>query len=301
MKLENLKNISNKMVKKFVEELGYDGEYYVSTSKCPIIFANIYVPGKFYTAGSKDLQNFLAKLNIDEKKKNFINSQGLILINKKYYDKPFDADLYVSFIHEQFHSNRMLLINKLYSENENISSVFYENEHFIQTSNSSHAHYVDASQNILKGSIDDSENISKKYSSISDKEEISFRNEVVESKMELQFKIDEALVETMSIVAYEKFNNPQMSIMDIVKKLNKKYGADDIKSITNIIIRHNDLDLFRWMLDPLTYQLDDIHYDYFSHYINSEDLQDVEIIKNSDEITFDDDSFDEEINRLQTF
>ncbi|MBE6160189.1 MAG: hypothetical protein E7157_03990 [Lactobacillales bacterium] len=297
MILDDIKKVSNDMVKNFVEELGYDGEYYVTTSKCPMIFGNILVPGKFYTAGSKELQHFLSRINLDEKRKEYVNSEGLIVVNKIYKEKPADADLYTTFIHEQFHSNRMLLINKQYNENEDINSVFYSNGHFEQNSNSSHPYYADASQDILKGSIDDSKQLIDKYDEMSDekKEDISFENEVVEGKMNEQFRIDEALVETMSIAAYMKFKQPNLSIMDIVKNINAKYDGEDIHAITNIIIRHNDLELFKWMLDPLSYQLDDINYDYFEHYITSEDMQDLKDLKDSDEIVFDDDSIDEEI------
>ena len=149
-------------------------------------------------------------------------------------------------------------------------------------------YYADASQDIFKGSIDDSMQTIQKYSSISneEKESLSFADYKYNEKMEQQYIIDEALVETMAIVAYQLHNKQTDDIMGIIKDINENYDADDIKAITSIILRHNDLELFRWMIDPLSYQINYINYDYFKNYIIKEDIDDYNTLINSEEVFF---------------
>ena len=288
MKLEEISNLSNEMLKKLVDCLGFDGDYYTSINRSIIMFANIGVPGKFLTARSKTLKNFLIKLNIDEQKKKVVFNEGLILIDKTYKNNPIDKDLLVTLIHERLHSNRMLLINSQFSENEEINSIFYDNGRFVQNTASDQMYYADASQDIFKGSIDDSMQTIQKYSSISneEKESLSFADYKYNEKMEQQYIIDEALVETMAIVAYQLHNKQTDDIMGIIKDINENYDADDIKAITSIILRHNDLELFNWMIDPLSYQINYINYDYFKNYITKEDIDDYNTLINSEEIFF---------------
>lgn len=294
MEIKQINNKTNEMIKKLVDCLGFDGEYYVSVNNSPIVFAKTEVPGKFLTAQSNQLKKFLDKINVDEKTKKYILSEGLIVINKKFKNEPVSSELLVTLIHEKIHSNRMLLLNSQFSENKEISSVFYDDGRFVQNSNSSKPYYADASQDILKGSIDNSKNTINSYLAKSDeeKEDIYYDDPKYDDKMEQQYKIDESLVEIMAIVAYQLYAKKTNDIMGIIKDINEKYDGEDVKAITSIILRHNDLELFKWMIDPLSYQIADVNYDYFSHYITNEDMADFNILVESEEIMFDDNAFD---------
>ena len=92
--------------------------------------------------------------------------------------------------------------------------------------------------------------------------------------------LDEALVELISILAYRMFKNKKAkrneTIMDMIKIINQRCeNDDDIKIITNIMIRHNDLDLLKWAIYPLEFQEYDMMYDYFNQYVTANDMMDV--------------------------
>ena len=298
MELKEIKNKTNEMIKKLVNCLGLDGDYYISVTDCPIAFGNTEGISRFLTAKSPNLKSFLNKMNIDEKKKKYIFEVGLILINKKLKNVHDDKEFFVTLVHETLHSNRMLFLNSQFSETENVNSVFYDNHHFVQSSGSNKSYYADASQDILKASIDNSSKTIKKYASIPDKEkeEITFSDYNYENKMLEQYKIDETLVEIMAMTAYYLYVEKTNDIMNAIKYINETNKADDIVALTNIILRHNDLELFKWMIDPLSYQVHDVNYDYFSHYIIPDDMYDFNTIINSEELMFCDDKDNEFIN-----
>ena len=91
--------------------------------------------------------------------------------------------------------------------------------------------------------------------------------------------IDEALVELMALLSYSLYVD---NSTDVVEKLYEIIDDDnmfdDIRAMARIIIRHNDFNLFKWMIDPLTYQLDDINYDFFSNYVTDEDIEDCNVV-----------------------
>ncbi len=99
--------------------------------------------------------------------------------------------------------------------------------------------------------------------------------------MNQQLKIDEALIAIMSIITWKMHEQNNNNIRSIVEYINQKTKQKDIKSMTNIILKHNDLELFKWMIEPLTYQKNDIHYDFFNEYIDTEDLYDLYVLTNS--------------------
>ena len=55
----------------------------------------------------------------------------------------------------------------------------------------------------------------------------------------------------------------------IALRWNKRKGTD-IGYMSEIIIKHKDLELFNWMLDPITYSAGDIHYDFFGNYTQND-------------------------------
>lgn len=93
-----------------------------------------------------------------------------------------------------------------------------------------------------------------------------------EDKMYYQRVIDETLVELMTLLAYKMRNNT----IDVYSSMTGLMDVDvdeQIKTMCEIILRHHDLDLFKWMLDPLSYSLGDTDYDFFFKYTeNDKDL-----------------------------
>ena len=154
---------ANKMIAKFVNNLGLDGEYYVSVNKCPKMWGNIPIDGKFISAKSPELLSILNSIKIDPEKKKIIFNEGLILLNKKYKNITNNPKTITTLIHETFHSNRMLLINAQNIINKEINPIIFYKGKYVQTNDSAVPYYADASQEILKGSIDTSrKGISKK-------------------------------------------------------------------------------------------------------------------------------------------
>ena len=301
MELVDIEIKADEMLKNFVDCLGFDGEYYVSSSKCPIMFANIGVPGKFYTAESKTLRSFLSKLDIDDKRKKYILSEGLILVNEKYKVKEVDDQLFITLVHEMLHSGRMILLNTQNRSNENINSIFYNNDRFEQNSGDSSPYYADMAQDIFTGSVDNSRKTINSYNNISneEKEDMTFFDEKYGGKMYQQQIIDEALVEIMAFVAYELYINKSSNIMEFVKKVPNRYNQVDLTAMSNIILRHNDLELFKWMIDPLTYQNGDVNYDFFSNYLTKDDMDDYSMMMGANNIGIEGIQFVDESSALK--
>lgn len=294
MKIVELRDISNEMLSNFVDKLGLDGKAYVESTKCPMIFGDLGVPGKFYTAGDMALKRFLESEKLPQDQKDYILEEGLIVIDSDYKDMPIDADIITTCIHEKLHANRMLLAHMVESSNDEINPMFYDKGRFVENNTELTDKFIDPNQDILLGSIDTSKKNVEHYQNLSDdeKDDLYFANDNYDNKLQQQYHIDEALVELMALVAYQLSSNKFNNIMDIVKDINEHYDADDIHSMTNIILRHNDLELFKWMIDPLTYQNGDIHYNFFAHYITNEDQNDVTLLFESDDIMVDDDELD---------
>ena len=106
-------NILVKMIENFVNTIGLDGEYYGSTCNCSIAWGRpkLDAEGEFITPKSDRLINLLNKSQIDQTTKNKIISRGLILVNSKYRFEEIDANLFVTLIHEMFHSFDCILFH----------------------------------------------------------------------------------------------------------------------------------------------------------------------------------------------
>ncbi len=298
MTIDEIKLKTDEMIKKLVDCLELDGDYYVSINKCPIVYASTSGVSEFLTARSSNLKKFLDRVNLDNKQKEYIFNEGLIVVNKniKNIRDDFDkTDLFITVIHEKLHANRMLLINSQKRESRAVNGVLYDNGHFVRNYDNT-PYYADSSQEILKASIDDSQDTYEKYSKMSfdEKEDLTENNDEYDNKMYQQFKIDEALVETMAIVANRLCEEKTNDIMAIIRKINERYSGD-IKAITSIILRHNDLELFKWMIDPISYEIGVANYDFFSHYITPDDIGDLNSLIKSDDTMFDDDEHDDAI------
>ena len=67
---------ANKMIANFVNNLGLDGDYYVSVNKCPKLWGDIPSDGIFIRAKSTELLAILKDIKIDPEKKKIILSSG---------------------------------------------------------------------------------------------------------------------------------------------------------------------------------------------------------------------------------
>lgn len=279
--LASIRQEANKRIIHFINLLGWDGESYISChAKTPMTFNKMSQAGMYYLPKDRGLKYYLSKRkNITEKMYQQILNSGLILINYNYYNDPLSEDSITTAIHEIFHSNRTILTNAQSREDEEIEPIFMDG-HFTKSNNINKGHYADPAQDIFLGSIDDSQIAIEQYDDLTYDQKDDFSQDSTEfnEKLEMQNSIDEALIETMSSIAYNAYNFPQLGIMEILEKLNQKakeVGESDIEAITNIILRHNDLALFEWMIEPLYNQLDYTAYDFFSRYLKKEDLKDL--------------------------
>ena len=288
MTIKELKIETDKMIEDFIDCLGLDGKYYVSCMDCPIAFGKTAGIGEFLTAKSNKLEKFLDNSNYNDTEKEYINDEGLIVISDELKNKKLDKDLIITILHETFHANRMLLVNtQSLTYDGEVGSVLYYKDHNVLTNDSNEEAYFDASQEIFHGSVDNSLKSIEELKKINQEEleDMSFADEKTAAKMTTQQNIDEALVELMAYLVYGLKKHKSKDIMEEVRKINSLPEDDidnDIKGITNIILRHGDLELFKWMIDPLSYQLDDINYDFFANYLNEEDLDDIALIDDQD-------------------
>ena len=299
MELKELKSVTDSYIANFVNCLGLDGDYYVSCLDCPIAFGPTVGCGQFLTAGSKQLKEYLDDNlvsiypNVSEKelakmKKKYIQD-GLIIISDQYKNQQLDVNLITTIIHETFHANRMILINTQSKPSENVESILTIDGHFVQTSGSKKAHYVDPNQDVIHGSVDTSYNAINKAKSIpkAKLEAMTFEDEAVNSQLQYYQGMDESLIELMTLISYLLISYKTNDVMGIIKRINSK-SEDDLKYLTNIIIRHNDLDLIYWMIDPLRYQAYDINYDYLKRYFIDDDYDDLYNISDYIPLDFED-------------
>lgn len=89
--------------------------------------------------------------------------------------------------------------------------------------------------------------------------------------------IDESLVELMAILSYKLYkdqeNGIDSNIWSSIEEISNHHEGTDIGAMCKIILKHQDFELFYWMLDPIEYSLENIHYDFFKEYTkNDQDL-----------------------------
>ena len=91
----------------------------------------------------------------------------------------------------------------------------------------------------------------------------------------------------MAILSYKLYkdqeNGNNQDIWNSIEEISNHYVGTDVGSMCKIILKHQDFELFYWMLDPIEYSLENIHYDFFKDYTkNDQDL--VEELYNADEL-----------------
>ena len=281
--LKQTRELSKQILINFVDAIGSDGMAFVSLNNCPMTWGRPKMGGvgEFVTPYSQRMQGILANSKMDDKTKKAVNSKGLIIIDQKYRNMDDNPDLFVSIIHETIHSNRDLLIYDATREDSDEKAYTYEGDKIVQsTSNHSFVH-ADASQDILKGSIDDSRRTVSAYEIIPTEklEDIEFDTGKRDTQMGKQQTADEALVELMSILSVKLYSNSlkgkTTDIWELVSETRDHFEGEDISIMCDIILKHGDFELFHWMIDPIGYSVGDVHYDFFKWYTqNDQELLD---------------------------
>lgn len=276
--LKQTRELSKQILINFVDAIGSDGMAFVSLNNCPMTWGRPKMGGvgEFVTPYSQRMQGILANSKMDDKTKKVVNSKGLIIIDQKYRNMDNNPDLFVSIIHETIHSNRDLLIYDATREDSNEKAYTYEGDKIVQsTSNHSFVH-ADASQDILKGSIDDSRRTVSTYDIVSTKklEDIEFDTGKRDTQMGKQQTADEALVELMSILSVKLYSNSlrgkTTDIWELISETRDHFEGEDISIMCDIILKHGDFELFYWMIDPIGYSVGDVHYDFFKWYTRND-------------------------------
>lgn len=277
--LKDLNKLTNEMIKYFVDKIGLDGETIIELNKAPLLFGNPLIdsPGSYLKPFDGQLVDLLKKINLDSKEKKYLLQNGLILINKKFKREDLNKedlfDLTLSILHEKFHLYRNVLYYSPSRDREDPLS--YNGNNLVQNTDKYDFKYGDPNQDIIQGSIDDSKKTVDIYKKKSDEEieDINFESEEFNEILDKQIRIDEALIELMAYVSYLSYKNKDKNIFEIIENVKNKIDESeiDIKVMCDIILRHHDLKLFEWMLNPL--ENDDIRFNYFEYYTkNDQDL-----------------------------
>lgn len=273
MKFENEIRIAKEIMENFINELDLDGNSFCRIMKFPVVIYNNVIfnsNGRYVSINNKYLNKIINSFSFSEDEKTNILENGLIEIDKKY-ENNHNSMFYVTLVHEILHANRDLLLYDYFnnvggSEFSNEYAYVYKDGRFFKNTSNLSFDYGDASQNILNGNID-----SSKIENAQD--ELDMDDKVAE-KMAKQVEIDEALIDTMSIVANKIYNEKKkgnkLDIFECLELLRDCIDVNNVKVICDIILRHRDYGLFYWVLDPIGYTYGDIHYDFFSNYTKND-------------------------------
>lgn len=273
MKFESEIRIAKEIMKNFINELDLDGNSFCRIMKFPVVIYNNVIfnsDGRYVSINNKYLNKIINSFSFSEEEKTNILENGLIEIDKKY-ENNHNSMFYVTLVHEILHANRDLLLYDYFnnvggSEFSNEYAYVYKEGRFFKNTSNLSFDYGDASQNILNGNID-----SSKIENAQD--ELDMDDKVAE-KMDKQVEIDEALIDTMSIVANKIYNEKKkgnkLDIFECLELLRDCIDVNNVKVICDIILIHRDYGLFYWVLDPIGYTYGDIHYDFFSNYTKND-------------------------------
>lgn len=277
MELKEIRKETKKMLSNFLNEIGLDGEYYSSICNCPMKWEkNILGVGKYLEPGSGKLEKIIQTSGYNEKEREILNQRGLIILNQNYRQKEDEPELLVTAIHENIHSNRNLLLFDATRDNKNEKAYTFNNNKFEQNISDYSFSDVDASQEVLKGNIDTSQTTIDSYKNINSKEleDMKSSQKKIGSQMKKQKIVDEALVELIAILSYKLYNHKEKGepadIWQEIEKAKEIYEGEDIGAMSKIILKHHDFELFKWMIDPISYSQGDIHYDFFGKYTKND-------------------------------
>ena len=130
----------------------------------------------------------------------------------------------------------------------------------------------------MKGSFDTSRNTINKYKEKNPNEIESIQFQYAENDEVFIYNknVDETLVELMAILSYKLNKYPDIPIKTQLETLSSmKTDGEDFQfvrlvTMSRIILKHNDYDLFKWMIDPIEYSYGDPHYDFFKNYTKND-------------------------------
>ena len=254
----------------FITELGMDSEIVEETlNPCVFIIKNDLMLGNYNTPGQISEEEIIEKIN----NKNITSYCGI----KNFYDggcifvarnKDMDTmEIPYTIVHEMIHNMRNLLVHDAVNK-DNTDAYIVNGEKIDQMNDKYDDYYADASQNIVKGNIDTSRGTISKYKNMTNDEleDIEFSSY---DKLDEQTAYDETLVELMTILIFQmgdKFN-----LKEALQKVANEYPSNDIKYMAKLILsKPNGIEVFKWMIDPLSYS-DDIHYDFLNNFFNTEE------------------------------
>ena len=281
--LEKFSKLADSALIDFVNQIGLDGQTFVNINDPLIIWSNSKFQGEYLSPKKLEEQGIIDTFGFDTVKETgviYINSD-LILATEENCKKVIST-----LIHEKIHANRNLLFHEATGDKESLHHLNRTNKEdeftFInkdgKTSQQAFNYQdrdVDPNQDVYKGSIDRS-----RTSLFS---QIPVSNETVSENLKRNTYIDETIVilitEIASKMRLDKLLNKETDIWKELKNISKRkdlVGMDkSLAPLAKIILKHKNLDLFKWTLDPLSYTADDPHYDYFSNYTkNDKDLVD---------------------------
>lgn len=290
MELKEMKKKSIKILADFIDEIGLDGDYYVETNcKAPMVYIDDLedAAGEYITPKSARYEEALQKIDQQQLAGEDIENIGFIVINDEYMNWEPESEDYVTIIHEILHSNRNLLLHGAYEYTGN-PAISYSNGNYEQTISEPTDTFGDASQNVLKASIDNSRKTVSKHAHSLIRKILGIKDLRSQGKVKEQFArqkiLDEALVELMSCLAYKRNSQKEKNenediwstiegFRDVFKYMYKeKHDRKHLhKSVMcEIILKHHDFELFNWMLDPISYSAGDINYDFFADYTKND-------------------------------
>lgn len=92
---------------------------------------------------------------------------------------------------------------------------------------------------------------------------------------------DETITDFMAMLAFSTYSNDDVNVLDIVKKVSKSKEDDSVSHLAKIMARHNDLELFKWVIDPLEYPDN-----FIDSYLRPEDMEDDEKVTLDEELDY---------------
>lgn len=275
--LEKFSKLADSALIDFVNEIGLDGETFININDPQIIWSNSPFYGEYLSSKKLEEQGILDTFE------DRVKDTGVIYINSDLMTATEEhcKTVISTLIHEKLHANRNILFHEATGNKEYLHHLNRTNKEdeltFItnngktnQTTSDYQDRDADPNQDIYKGSIDRSKNAL--YTKIPES------NKSVSKNLKRNTYIDETLVilitEIASKMRLNKLLNKETNIWKELEQISKRkdlVGKEkSLAPLAKIILKHNNLDLFKWTLDPLSYTADDPHYDYFTHYTKND-------------------------------
>ena len=271
---QELREKTELVYRNLLNKLSFNGD------ECPINmnFAIIYqtfrdknTVAKYYAPGTSKVDRYIEKRigKLTDKRISQIKNSGIIVLDKDLLFDDNETSLYTRFFHEFIHSTRLVMTNIGRETTSDEEPFIYHNGRYIE--NSDNKTYICEASKVLRGSIDTSRAAKEEFKEL---EGFLFSEEYERQKKKKKH-VNEALVEITTQLAFRQWIHKDESLIDSIRKL-KNHHDFHTKSMVNIILRHDDLELIKWTIHPLYYQNFDLTYDYFGKYINNDDLEDIE-------------------------